>query len=60
MHSERPVTWLGVLQKSESPPDAWKAALNRLAMNLHQVHPEAVLPVVNKFKERFFGNPNTL
>ena len=23
MHSERPVTWLGLLQKPEAPPDAW-------------------------------------
>ena len=30
MQSERPVTWLGVLQKPEAPPDAWKAALNRV------------------------------
>ncbi len=30
MHSERPVTWLGVLQKPEAAPDAWKAALNRV------------------------------
>jgi N-acyl-D-aspartate/D-glutamate deacylase len=30
MHSERPVTWLGLLQKPEAPPDAWKGALNRV------------------------------
>ncbi|NOT54233.1 MAG: amidohydrolase family protein [Deltaproteobacteria bacterium] len=30
MHSERPVTWLGLLQKPEAPPDAWKEALNRV------------------------------
>lgn len=30
MKSERPVTWLGVLQKPEAPPDAWKAALHRV------------------------------
>ncbi len=29
-HSERPVTWLGVLQKPEAAPDAWKAALGRV------------------------------
>ena len=29
-HSERPVTWLGVLQKPEAAPDAWKAALQRV------------------------------
>ncbi|MBI3247151.1 MAG: amidohydrolase family protein [Deltaproteobacteria bacterium] len=29
--SERPVTWLGLLQKPEAPPDAWKAALQRVA-----------------------------
>jgi N-acyl-D-aspartate/D-glutamate deacylase len=28
--SQRPVTWLGLLQKPEAPPDAWKAALNRV------------------------------
>lgn len=28
--SERPVTWLGLLQKPEAPPDAWKGALNRV------------------------------
>src|SRR5262249_48366113 len=28
--SERPVTWLGLLQKPEAPPDAWKGALNRI------------------------------
>ena len=30
MQSERPVTWLGLLQKPEAPPDAWKGALNRV------------------------------
>lgn len=30
-HSERPVTWLGLLQKPEAPPDAWKGALQRMA-----------------------------
>ncbi|MGE0824422.1 MAG: amidohydrolase family protein [Candidatus Binatia bacterium] len=30
MQSERPVTWLGLLQKPEAPPDAWKEALNRV------------------------------
>lgn len=29
--SERPVTWLGLLQKPEAPPDAWKGALQRVA-----------------------------
>ncbi len=29
--SERPVTWLGLLQKPEAPPDAWKGALQRIA-----------------------------
>jgi N-acyl-D-aspartate/D-glutamate deacylase len=29
-HSQRPVTWLGLLQKPEAPPDAWKAALRRV------------------------------
>ena len=28
--SERPVTWLGLLQKPEAPPDAWKDALKRV------------------------------
>ena len=30
LHSERPVTWLGLLQKPEASPDAWKAAVNRV------------------------------
>jgi N-acyl-D-aspartate/D-glutamate deacylase len=30
MQSERPVTWLGLLQKPEAPPDAWKGALQRV------------------------------
>ncbi|MBM4259379.1 MAG: amidohydrolase family protein [Deltaproteobacteria bacterium] len=30
MQSERPVTWLGLLQKPEAPPDAWKDALKRV------------------------------
>jgi len=30
LHSERPVTWLGLLQKPEAPPDAWKDALKRV------------------------------
>ena len=30
MRSERPVTWLGLLQKPEAPPDAWKDALKRV------------------------------
>jgi len=30
MQSERPVTWLGLLQKPEAPPDAWKGALKRV------------------------------
>jgi N-acyl-D-aspartate/D-glutamate deacylase len=30
MSSERPVTWLGLLQKPEAPPDAWKDALKRV------------------------------
>jgi len=30
MQSQRPVTWLGLLQKPEAPPDAWKAALDRV------------------------------
>ncbi len=29
--SERPVTWLGLLQKPEAPPDAWKGELQRIA-----------------------------
>ena len=29
--SERPVTWLGLLQKPEAPPDAWQGALQRVA-----------------------------
>ncbi len=28
--SERPVTWLALLQKPEAPPDAWKDTLNRV------------------------------
>ncbi len=28
--SERPVTWLALLQKPEAPPDAWKDALDRV------------------------------
>src|SRR5262249_13984843 len=28
--SKRPVTWLGLLQKPEAPPDAWKGALDRV------------------------------
>lgn len=28
--SERPVTWLGLLQKPEAPPNAWKGALDRV------------------------------
>ena len=30
LQSERPVTWLGLLQKPEAPPDAWQAAVNRV------------------------------
>ena len=28
--SERPVTWLALLQKPEAPPDAWKDTINRV------------------------------
>ena len=30
LQSERPVTWLGLLQKPEAPPDAWKEAVSRV------------------------------
>ena len=30
LQSERPVTWLGLLQRPEAPPDAWQAAVSRV------------------------------